>query len=80
MLSFELCSEEDVYSMVQGVEICKLAVSLGTAETLIEHPYSMTHLNFPKKESLGISKRLIRLSVGLEDVDDIMDDLKHALS
>lgn len=80
MLSFELCSEEDVYSMLQGVKICKLAVSLGTAETLIEHPYSMTHLNFPKKESLGISKRLIRLSVGLEDVDDIMDDLKHALS
>jgi cystathionine gamma-lyase (EC 4.4.1.1) len=53
MLSFELCSEEDVYSMVQGVEICKLAVSLGTAETLIEHPYSMTHLNFPKKNLLA---------------------------
>ena len=80
MLSFELCSEEDVYSMLQGVEICKLAVSLGTAETLIEHPYSMTHLNSPPKESLGISKRLIRPSGGLEDVDDIMDDLKHALS
>jgi Cystathionine beta-lyases/cystathionine gamma-synthases len=54
MLSFELCSEEDVYSMVQGVEICKLAVSLGTAETLIEHPYSMTHLNFPKRISWHI--------------------------
>ncbi|VUT24864.1 MAG: cystathionine gamma-synthase [Candidatus Methanolliviera sp. GoM_oil] len=40
----------------------------------------MMYLNFPKKDSLGISKRLIRLSVGLEDVNDIMDDLKYALS
>jgi len=79
MLSFELRKEDDVYTLLNNVKLCKIAVSLGTTETLIEHPYTMTHMNFPEKEEKGISKCLIRLSVGLEDIRDIISDLKQAL-
>jgi len=79
MLAFELRNEDDVYTLLDNVKLCKVAVSLGTTETLIENPYTMTHLNFPEKEDSGISKSLIRLSVGLEDVRDIISDLKQAL-
>lgn len=67
--------------VINTVELCAIAVSLGDAETLIQHPASMTHSPYEREERLaaGISDGLIRLSVGLETVEDINDDLKRAL-
>ncbi len=68
--------------VMNSVELCSLAVSLGDTETLIQHPASMTHSPVPPEERLkaGISDGLIRLSVGLEDVADIIADLDQALA
>ena len=64
------------------MKLCTLAVSLGDAETLIQHPASMTHSPYTPEERLaaGISDGLIRLSVGLEDVNDIINDLNQAFT
>ena len=64
------------------VEICTLAVSLGDCDTLIQHPASMTHATYSKEErkKAGITDGLIRLSVGIENAQDIIEDLKNALS
>lgn len=66
---------------MNNVKLAALAVSLGDAETLIEHPASMTHLPYTAEErhAAGISDGLVRLSVGLENVEDIIADLKQAL-
>ena len=63
------------------MQLAKVAVSLGDCETLIEHPASMTHSPYTPEEraEAGISEGLIRLAVGLEDAEDIMEDLKQAL-
>jgi cystathionine beta-lyase len=63
------------------VEIFALAESLGGVESLIEHPAIMTHASLPEgvKKELGISDELIRISVGIENVDDLIDDLEEAL-
>lgn len=68
--------------LLNQVELCQLAVSLGDAETLIQHPASMTHASIPRENRLemGVTDGMIRLSVGLEDVDDIIADLEHAFS
>ncbi|MBU0991342.1 MAG: aminotransferase class I/II-fold pyridoxal phosphate-dependent enzyme [Proteobacteria bacterium] len=68
--------------IMDSVELCTLAVSLGDCETLIQHPASMTHSTYTKKEreAAGITDGLIRLSVGLESGDDIIADLGNALS
>ncbi|MFG1483867.1 PLP-dependent aspartate aminotransferase family protein [Halobacteriovorax sp. HFRX-2_2] len=65
---------------LQKVEIFSLAESLGGVESLIEHPAIMTHASVPKnvRESIGLTDNLIRLSVGIEDVDDLIDDLESA--
>lgn len=67
--------------LMNSVQLCTLAVSLGSVETLIEHPASMTHVIVPRKERLnaGITDNLVRLSVGIEDLEDIVLDLKQAL-
>ncbi len=67
--------------MINALKLCKIAVSLGDAETLIQHPASMTHLPYTPEERAraGISDGLIRISVGLEDPQDIIADLKHTL-
>ncbi|RAL21446.1 methionine gamma-lyase [Thermoflavimicrobium daqui] len=67
--------------MMNHVTLCKRAVSLGDVESLIQHPASMTHAVIPREKriQMGISDGLIRLSVGLEDVGDIIEDLEHAL-
>ncbi len=69
-------------TVMNTVELCKLAVSLGDAETLIQHPASMTHSPYSPEERMeaGISDGLVRLAVGLENVNDIIDDLEHALN
>jgi len=68
-------------SFLEKVKIFSLAESLGGVESLIEHPAIMTHVSLPKevKEKLGISDELIRISVGIENVDDLIDDLEKAL-
>lgn len=82
MLSFELKGGKAEGAVVMdNVKLCKLAVSLGDAETLIEHAASMTHSTYTQEElcMAGISEGLVRLSVGLEDAEDIIADLKQAL-
>ncbi len=67
--------------MMDHVHLALLAVSLGGVETLIQHPASMTHAGISKENKLaaGITDDLIRFSVGIEDINDIIEDLKHAL-
>jgi methionine-gamma-lyase len=68
--------------MIDSLKLCKLAVSLGGVESLIEHPASMTHAGVPReeKEKAGITDDLVRLSVGCEGVEDLKSDLKQALA
>lgn len=82
MLSFELKGGLDAgVQLMNAVKLCTLAVSLGDTETLIQHPASMTHSVVPPQERIkaGISDGLVRLSVGLEDAEDIIADLDQAL-
>ena len=82
MISFELNGgKEEGAVVMNNVHVCKLAVSLGDAETLIEHAASMTHSTYTSEElkMAGISEGLVRLSVGIEDAEDIIADLKQAL-
>ncbi|WP_420547574.1 methionine gamma-lyase [Curvivirga sp.] len=83
MIAFELTDGYQAgIDMMNNLKLIKRAVSLGDAETLIQHPASMTHSTYTEEERLehGISEGLIRLSVGLEDVNDIISDLKAAIS
>lgn len=83
MISFELKGGKAGGAVVMdNVKLCKLAVSLGDAETLIEHAASMTHSTYTPDElkMAGISEGLVRLSVGLENVEDIIADLDQALN
>jgi len=68
--------------LINGVKLCTIAVSLGDCETLIQHPASMTHATYSEEElkKAGIAQGLIRLSVGLEHCDDIIEDLDKSLS
>ena len=68
--------------MVKKVEIFALAESLGGVESLIGHPATMTHASIPKdvREQSGVVDSLIRLSVGIEDADDLIADLQQALA
>lgn len=83
MVSFELKGGVKEGAVVMNsVKLCRLAVSLGDAETLIEHAASMTHSTYTKEEfaAANISEGLVRLSVGLEDAEDIIADLAQALN
>ena len=80
MIAFELGSIEAAGSFLERVRLCSLAESLGGVETLISHPASMTHAAVPKKdrEKLGITDGLVRISVGIEDTEDLIADLENA--
>ena len=80
MIAFEMQSFEEAKKVLNHVQLCVLAVSLGDCETLIQHPASMTHSMCTEEEieAAGFSNRLIRFSVGLEDAEDIIADLKQA--
>lgn len=83
VIAFELKGGvEEGKKVMNAVELCKLAVSLGDAETLIQHPASMTHSPYTPEEraEAGITDGLVRLAVGLEAAQDIIDDLEQALS
>ncbi|MBL7864443.1 MAG: cystathionine gamma-synthase [Cyclobacteriaceae bacterium] len=83
MMSFELKGDnlEHAIKLMESVKIFSLAESLGGVESLINHPASMTHASIPKAERMknGLSDTLIRLSVGVEDIEDIIGDLSQAL-
>ena len=81
MMSFETGSFENARKMLNRVRLCSLGESLGGVETLICHPATMTHAYFSEEERqrLGITQGLVRLSVGIEDVEDILAELEQAL-
>ena len=82
MISFELKGGfEAGKTLLNNLKLCSLAVSLGDTETLIQHPASMTHSPYTKEERevAGITDGLVRLSVGLENVEDIIADLEYGL-
>ncbi|HLX92884.1 MAG TPA: cystathionine gamma-synthase [Puia sp.] len=83
MMSFELKDEnpEAAMRVLSSTKIFSLAESLGGVESLINHPATMTHASIPREERLknGLSDSLIRLSVGIEDIDDLLEDLQQAI-
>ena len=81
MVAFELGSLANARKFLGRLSLCALAESLGGVETLISHPASMTHGAVPKRERtrIGVTEGLVRISAGLEDVDDLIADLKQAL-
>jgi len=81
MVAFDLGSLAAARIVLESVKLCTLAESLGGVETLISHPATMTHASVDpeKRERLGITEGLVRISVGLEDTDDIIADLDQAL-
>jgi cystathionine gamma-lyase/cystathionine beta-lyase/cystathionine gamma-lyase/homocysteine desulfhydrase len=82
MISFDLGSEAAAKRMLNRVVVCALGESLGGVESLISHPASMTHASVEpeERERRGITPGLVRVSVGIEDVEDILADLEHALA
>jgi cystathionine beta-lyase/cystathionine gamma-synthase len=82
MISFETGSLENAKRVLEAVRVCTLGESLGGVESLISHPATMTHASVPETERarLGITDGLVRVSVGIEDVEDIIADLDQALS
>ena len=84
MLSFKVKSNntKDVYRILERLKIFTLAESLGGVESLCGHPASMTHASIPReeREKSGLSDSLIRLSVGIEDADDLILDLRQAIN
>jgi len=81
MLAFETGSLENAKRLLRSVRLCSLAESLGGVETLISHPATMTHASVPPedRQRLGITDGLVRISVGVEDVEDLIADLEQAL-
>lgn len=81
MISFETGSLDNARRVLEGVRLCTLGESLGGVESLISHPATMTHASVPELERnrLGITDGLVRISVGIEDAEDIMEDIDRAL-
>ena len=83
MLSFTLKNDDvqEARRVLSSTELFSLAESLGGVESLINHPASMTHASIPREERIknGLSDSLIRLSVGIEDADDLIEDLNKAI-
>jgi cystathionine beta-lyase/cystathionine gamma-synthase len=82
MITFETGSLSNAKKMLKNVRVCSLAESLGGVETLISHPATMTHAALGEKgrREIGITDGLVRISVGIENVEDILDDLDQALA
>jgi cystathionine beta-lyase/cystathionine gamma-synthase len=81
MISFDVVTLENAKRMLNHVKLCSLAESLGGVETLISHPATMTHASVPAevRQRIGITDGLIRISVGIEDAEDLIADLDNAL-
>ena len=81
MISFDVDTLEAARTLLNHVKLCSLAESLGGVETLISHPATMTHASIPAevRQQIGITDGLVRLSVGIEDAEDLIADLDAAL-
>jgi cystathionine beta-lyase/cystathionine gamma-synthase len=81
MLSFEVASLEAARTVLNKFKLMSLAESLGGVETLVCHPASMTHASVPpeRRAAIGLSDALIRISAGIEDIEDLKADLAQAL-
>ena len=81
MISFVLDSGHDYRKFVSSLKLIALAESLGGVESLVCHPATMTHASIPKeiREQVGITDNLIRLSTGIEHIDDLLADLEQAI-
>ena len=82
MISFDVIGGEAIaFRVLNKLTLIKLAVSLGSNESLAQHPYHMTHADMPEleKEDLNLTDSMIRLSVGIEDSEDLISDLKQAM-
>jgi cystathionine beta-lyase/cystathionine gamma-synthase len=81
MITFETGSQKNANKLLKKVRVCSLAESLGGVETLISHPATMTHAALGEKgrKAIGLTDGLVRISVGIEDVDDILEDLDAGL-
>ena len=81
MISFVLKEEYDYRAFFRNLKLITLAESLGGVESLVCHPASMTHASIPAdiRQKTGIVDELIRFSVGIEDVNDLIDDLRQAI-
>ena len=81
MISFELTDGHDIEKFFESLKLVTLAESLGGVESLVCHPSSMTHASIPEeiRRKVGITDGLIRLSIGIEDIDDILDDIEQAI-
>ena len=82
MITFETGSFDNAQKMLRKVRVCSLAESLGGVETLISHPATMTHaaLGAEGRKKIGLTDGMVRISVGIEDLDDILADLDQSLS
>ena len=82
MISFELKDNYDINVFFENLKLITLAESLGGVESLVCHPSSMTHASIPEeiRKKVGITDGLIRLSIGIENIDDILDDLGQAIA
>ena len=81
MISFELNENYDIKTFFKSLSLVALAESLGGVESLVCHPASMTHASIPyeTRQKVGITDGLIRLSLGIENIDDILSDLQQAI-
>ena len=82
MISFELDEKHDIHKFFSSLKLISLAESLGGVESLVCHPASMTHASIPyeTRQKVGITDGLIRLSIGIEHIDDILNDLEQAIT
>ena len=82
MITFETGSIKNANRMLKKLRVCSLGESLGGVETLISHPATMTHAGLGEKgrKAIGITDGMVRISVGIEDVQDILEDLDQALA
>ena len=82
MISFELYENYDIRKFFKSLRLIALAESLGGVESLVCHPASMTHASIPKeiRDKVGITEGLIRLSIGIENISDLLADLEHAIT
>jgi cystathionine beta-lyase/cystathionine gamma-synthase len=82
MITFETGSQKNANKMLKKLRVCSLGESLGGVETLISHPATMTHAGLGEKgrKAIGLTDGMVRISVGIEDVEDILEDLDQALA
>jgi cystathionine beta-lyase/cystathionine gamma-synthase len=82
MVSFDVGTFEAARRVCNRVKLMSLAESLGGVETLISHPATMTHASVPpeRRAAIGLTDSLVRISAGVEDVEDLIDDLRQALA